>query len=214
MIEILTPELFQDEDSRCSSRTRISPLHKTTISSQNRTNAGFKQDAERPESDQTWRKPEHRPEETLCNRTLCREDRRKTNAVSNTKTASAPTEYYLKDPFTFKSVKVTGDGAFSVSLTAEMFCLLGCESMIGRKRQNCRMSRSRVVGGLKERKWGRRKEWGEEGNKIEAKMDGEIKDWMNGRGEARKSLLTAQRFSERCIFQRKWLLSNLASVTR
>lgn len=149
------PELFQDEASRCQSRTRISPFHNTMIWSQSRTSA------EHPGPDQSWRKPEDGHEETLYNRALCREQWRKTTAVSNTKAAPSPTENYLKDPFTFTTAsrKIAGEGAFSRKnmvwlLIAEMFCQLRCESMIIRKSLNCRNSRS-VVTGLKERKWER-----------------------------------------------------------
>lgn len=94
---------------------------------------------------------------------LCWEQWRKTAAVSNTKAAPAPTEYYLKDPFTFttESIKTTRDGAFYKEnmvwlLIAEMLCLLRCESKICWRSLNCKKS-GRVVARFKERKNERRK---------------------------------------------------------
>lgn len=159
------PELFRDEASRCS---RISPFHKTMISSQNRTSA------EHPGSDQSWRKPEDGPEETLHNSTLQRTMEENSRCEQH-KSCSCSHWVYLKDPFTLttESIKTTRDGAFSREnirwlQTAEMFCLLRCESRIFRKCLNCQKS-GRVVTRLKERKWERKKEWEEEGNKKRKK---------------------------------------------
>lgn len=87
------PELFQDEASCCSNRTWIPQDNDLKPKIRAVLNILDHISPEENMKDRPW--------EILHNRALCREEWKKTTAVRNTKAASAPTECYLKDPFTF-----------------------------------------------------------------------------------------------------------------